>query len=273
MESRETEGTVGKLDDALHTAHRVDALAAGNSFLHRVHPAFKLLLTLWFLALTASFPPSALSGLLGLSLYWIVGFSAAGLSLREALVRARWVLALLLLVGAANPFLDRTPILSLGSLAVSGGVLSLTVLLVKGLFAVLASWLLVTTTTMEELCWAMRLLHVPAVLVTVVMLTYRYLILLLQEARRMSMACALRCPGQRGVPFPIWGAFAGQLLLRAVDRGSRVYDSMTLRGFRGEYPPPVRTAARGGLLWFLGWSAALLFLRLVPVFELAGRLL
>ena len=81
------------LDDALREVHRLDALSAGDSFLHRVHPLWKLLLTLWYLALTASFPRYALSGLLGMSLYWIAGFFTADLSVREALRRARWILA------------------------------------------------------------------------------------------------------------------------------------------------------------------------------------
>ena len=258
------------LDDALWEVHRLDALSAGNSFLHRVHPLWKLLLTLWYLALTASFPRYALSGLLGMSLFWIAGFFASDLSIREALQRVRWILAALFFVGIANPLLDRTP---LAGVPVSGGVISFATLFVKGLFSVLASYLLIATTTIEEICWAMRLLRIPKILVTAVMLTYRYLILLTQEARRMSLACGMCCPGERGVPISLWGAFAGQMLLRAMDRGERVYESMTLRGFRGEFPPPPRRIARGGVCWLALWLIALAVLRAVPVFELLGRIL
>ena len=227
-------------------------------------------MTLWYLALTASFPRYALSGLLGMSLYWIAGFFAADLSVREAFGRIRWILAALFLIGIANPLLDRTP---LAGVPVSGGMISFATLFVKGLFSVLASYLLIATTSVEEICWAMRLLRIPKLLVTALMLTYRYIVLLLQEARRMSLACGLRCPGERGVPVALWGAFAGQMLLRTIDRGERVYGSMTLRGFRGEFPPPSRRIARGGLLWFAVWLIALAVLRAVPVFELLGRIL
>ena len=197
------------LDGALWEVHRLDALSAGDSFIHRVHPLWKLLLTLWYLALTASFPRYALSGLLGMSPYWIAGFFAADLSVWEALRRTRWILAALFFLGIANLFLDRTP---LPGIPVSGGVISFATLFVKGLFSVLASYLLIATTTMEEICRAMRLLRIPKILVTAIMLTYRYLILLTQEARRMSLACGLRCPRERGVPVALWGAFAGQML-------------------------------------------------------------
>lgn len=264
---------MNRLDGALFEVHRIDELAAGDSFLHRVHPLCKLLLTLWYLIITASFPRYALSGLLGMSLYWIAGFSVADLSIREAFGRTRWILAALFLFGIANPLLDRTPLLTVAGIAVSGGMLSLATLFAKGLFAVLASYLLIATTTVEEICWAMRLLHVPKVLVTVTMLTYRYIVLLIQEARRMSLACSLRCPGEKGVPVAIWGAFAGQMLLRTIDRGERVYGSMTLRGFRGEFPPPSRRTVRGGFLWFAAWLCVLTILRVVPVFELLGRMM
>ena len=264
---------MNQLDNALREVHRIDELSAGDSFLHRVHPLWKLLLTLWFLTLTASFPRYALTGLLGMSLYLIAGFSLADLSLREALGRIRWILGALFLIGLANPLLDRSPLLDLGGVPVSGGMVSLTALFLKGLFAVLASYLLTATTTMEEICFSLRLLRVPKLLVTVLMLTYRYMVLLIQEARRMSLACALRCPGEQGVPVPLWGALAGQMLLRTMDRGEQVYGSMTLRGFHGEFPPPSRRPARGGVLWFAGWLAVLAVLRAVPVFELAGRLI
>ena len=182
-------------------------------------------------------------------------------------------LAALFLVGIANPLLDRTPVLVLGGIPVSGGTLSLITLFLKGTFAVLASYLLIATATIEEICYSLRLLRLPRLLVTVVMLTYRYILLFMQEARRMSLACSLRCPGERGVPVSLWGALAGQMLLRAVDRGERVYGSMTLRGFHGEFPPPARRPARGGVLWFAFWCLALAVLRAVPVFELVGRLL
>ena len=264
---------VHRLDGAIRDVHRLDELSAGNSFLHRVHPLWKLLLTLWFLALTASFPRYALSGLLGMALYIILGFSIADLSLWEAFSRVRYVLAALFLVGIANPILDRAPMLILGGVVFSGGMVSLLSLFTKGILAVLASYLLIATTSMEDLCWALRLLRIPRLLVTVLMLTYRYILLLMQEARRMSLACGLRCPGERGVPVSLWGPLAGQMLLRAVDRGERVYGSMTLRGFHGEFPPPARKPARGGVLWFAFWVGGLMVLRAVPVFELLGRLL
>lgn len=90
-------------------------------------------------------------------------------------------------------------------------------------------------TSIEKICYALRLLHIPAILVTQVLLTYRYVTVLLEEANRMTQAYSLRAPNQKGVHFKVWGTLAGQLLLRSMDRANEVYESMTLRGYRGEF--------------------------------------
>ena len=51
----------------------------------------------------------------------------------------------------------------------------------------------------------------------------------------MSEAYSLRAPGQKGIHISAWGSFLGQLLLRSMDRAEALYQSMLLRGFRGEY--------------------------------------
>ena len=112
------------------------------------------------------------------------------------------------------------------------------------------------------------------IVVTELLLIFRYAGLLLREAERMSTAYALRAPGQKGVAFRAWGSFLGQLLLRSMDRADELYESMTLRGFEGEYPfaecGPFRAR---DLIWVLLWSAALLSLRLLSAAELLGRAL
>ena len=106
-------------------------------------------------------------------------------------------------------------------------------LMIKGIYSVLAAYLLIATTSIEKICYALRLLHIPAILVTQVLLTYRYNTVLLEEANRMTQAYSLRAPNQKGVHFKVWGTLAGQLLLRSMDRANEVYEIMTLRGYQG----------------------------------------
>ena len=144
----------------------------------------------------------------------------------------------------------------------------------KGVFALQASSLLMATTKLEALCAALRRLHVPSLLVSLLLLTYRYISVLLEQAALLSDAYALRAPEQRGVHFRAWGSFLGQLLLRSMDRASALYQAMQLRGYTGEFP--YATSApfqlRDGL-FLLGAGALLILARCYDLPVCLGRLL
>ena len=175
------------------------------------------------------------------------------------------------LVGLCNLPFDRAVLLHAGPLSVTGGMLSLGVLLAKGLFCFLAVWVLIASTGMESVCAALQQLHCPRVLTTTILLIYRYIVLLLQEGIRIATAYALRAPGQKGIQFRAWGSLLGQLLLHSIDRAQLVYESMQLRGFAGSFPPGQKK--HGGWLFFAVTVFYCAVFRAVPVFELAGRLL
>ena len=86
--------------------------------------------------------------------------------------------------------------------------------MLKGILTVFASYILIATTSIGKICHALRLLHVPKILVTEILLIYRYITVLLDEVRKMTQAYELRAPGRRGIAFREWGSFAGLLLLR-----------------------------------------------------------
>ena len=139
----------------------MEALAGGLSPVHRLHPAAKLFVTVLYIGLTVSFPKYSLSALAVMALYPVVLFQLSGLRLGECFYKMRYLLPLLLAVGIANPFLDRAPLLRLGSVTLTGGVVSMLTLMCKGVFALQASYLLMATTKLEALCAALRRLHVP----------------------------------------------------------------------------------------------------------------
>ena len=169
---------------------------------------------------------------------------------------------LVCLVGIANPFIDRKVLFQIGEFAVTGGMVSAVTLMLKGVFAVAASYLLMVTTAVEDLGYALRRLHIPKVFVTVLMLVYRYIIVLLKEIERMTDAYSLRAPGQTGLHYKVWGTMVGQLLLRSMDRAQIVYDSMMLRGYQGEfYLRCKKRAGVGDYLYAAVWVTVMLVLR------------
>ena len=148
-------------------------------------------------------------------------------------------------------------------------------LMLKGIFAVLASYLLIATTTLEQICYALQLLHVPRIMVMQVMLTGRYLTLLLAEVNRTTQAYALRAPNQKGVHYKVWGSLTGQLLLRSIDRANELYESMTLRGYIGNFSYlGAHTRMRWqDLVYFFIWCVLFAVLRKVPVILWVGRMI
>lgn len=63
---------------------------------------------------------------------------------------------------------------------------------------------------------ALRMLRIPQILVTQLLLIYRYLTLLLKQADEIAQAYSLRAPQQNGLHISVWGSLVGQLLLRWV---------------------------------------------------------
>ena len=224
-----------KLSQAQSELLEMDALAAQDSPVHRLHPLCKLLVTVFYIVTVVSFPKYNLSGLVVMVLYPVLLYQAAGIPVHLCFYKLRIVLPLVCAVGLVNPFLDHTPLLQLGTFTVSGGMVSMVTLMLKGIFSLMASFLLIATTSIDALCAALRKLHVPGLITTLLLLTYRYIGVMLEEVSVMTQAYRLRAPGQKGIHISAWGSFLGQLLLRSMDRAEELYHSMLLRGFQGEF--------------------------------------
>lgn len=262
-----------KLSHAQAELREMDALAAERSPLHRLHPLCKLLLTAVYIVTLVSFPKYALFPLIVMALYPVIQFQIADIPLRLCFHKLRFILPLVCAVGLVNPFLDRTPLFLLGSLTVTGGVVSMLTLMGKGILALTASFLLIATTPIDTLCAALRKLHVPAIFTTLLLLTYRYIGLMLEEVSVMSQAYSLRAPGQKGLHISAWGSFLGQLLLRSIDRATELYHAMLLRGFQGDFfyaeVPPCKAS---GIVATATCIAAILCARFVNITGLMGSL-
>ena len=264
---------MSKVSDAWAELREMDQLSAQDSPIHRLHPLAKLLVTLAYIVTVVSFPKYSFSALAVMVLYPVLVFQVSGIPVRLCFHKLRVMLVLVCAVGILNPFLDRVPMLAVGGVTVTGGMVSMAALILKGVFALMASFLLIATTSIDRLCAALRQLHVPGILVTLLLLTYRYISLMLREVSIMTDAYALRAPGQRGVHISAWGSFLGQLLLRSMDRAEELYQSMELRGFSREfhYAEGGRFGP-GSLCYALGWAACFLLARLIDLPQLLGNL-
>ena len=95
-----------------------------------------------------------------------------------------------------------------GNIPVSAGTVSMLTLMMKGVFCLMASFLLIATTSIEEICHALRQLHVPKILTSLLLLTYRYVSLLLEQVGIMTEAYHLRAPGQKICAIAVSGKYS-----------------------------------------------------------------
>lgn len=265
---------MSKIADAISEINNMDSLAARDQWVNRIHPLVKLIVTVGYIAAVVSFQKYDVPGLVGMVVYPMAVFMLSELSFWDSVKRLRLVLPLILLLGILNPILDKTPVL-IGGVKISAGVLSMLTLIMKGVLSVLASYLLIATTGLEKLCYSLRLLRVPKAVVTQLMLTYRYISVLLGEAERVTQAYSLRAPKQKGVHFRVWGSLTGQMLLRSMDRANTVFESMLLRGYNGEYEYMNECFAPGGrdAVWLFIWLGIIILFRIFPVILIAGDLM
>lgn len=257
----------------LSTLDRLDRLSQQDTVIHRLDPRAKVLTTLVFLICVVSFGKYDVVQLLPFVAYPLILAAAARV---PASLVGRILLVvspLALVVGVFNPFLDRRVVAEIGGLQINGGWVSYASIIVRFLLTASAALVLTATTGFIGICLALQRLRVPEVLVTQLLLLFRYIFVLGGEAQRLAQARRLRSFGNRGMGPKVYGQMLGQLLLRSFARAQRVYQAMLCRGFDGQ----VRLArrlhfSRADLLFTLGWSAGFVVFRLVDVPLLLGRL-
>lgn len=210
------------IQKAIKRVHQIDALSKRTTILSAIHPTYKILIVLLYLIITASYSVHDLYILvmfLPLLLFSMLG----EINLFKCLGELKPLVALLLFMG--TPFLFFK----------GYGITCFIVLALKGIFALLFSYILMTTTSMEELCMGLSQLKIPQSLIVVIMLIQRYLILFFKETDKTLLAYSLRAPGQKGISIKTW-TLVGSMMLRSIDRAMNVYQSMMLRGFKGVMP-------------------------------------
>jgi len=220
--------------------YRLDAAersARMRSPLHTIDGRAKLLTTVVFLATMLSVPLGRLSELLLYALFPLAAAALGRLDYARICRQSLVVLPFAACVGLFNLFCDRTPVLRIGPVAVTGGWVSLLSLLLRGLLSVQALLVLVETTGCHGLCRSMQRLGLPALFTAQLLFVHRYLVVLTEEALALSRARDARSFGRKSYPLRTWGTLVAQLLLRTFERAERIDRSMRARGFTGRIPP------------------------------------
>jgi cobalt/nickel transport system permease protein len=258
-----------RIDVALAHLGSLDELAARETPMARVDARAKVLVTIAYVAVVASFGRHELARLAPLALFPAVVAALGDVPLRPLLLRLLLASPFALGVAALEPLLDRTPVAAPGGIALSAGWLAFLSILARFGLSLGAALLLVATTGFDAVATALRRLGAPRALVVQLLFTWRYLFVLGGEASRLVRARELRAHGR---PLRARGAaqLVSVLLLRALDRAQRVHAAMVCRGFTGTFPPRRASAfAASDAAFVAGW---ILFFAAARRFDLAALL-
>lgn len=219
-----------KITKALLEVEHIEQLSNNCSIIHQLHPLFKIISVLLFIICVLS---TSYMNLIELCLYFIVAFivmKASRLSIRSILSRTLIALPFSLCIGLSNLiFMQNT--ISFYGIAVTEGFLSFLAILLKTTLSLSIIFILIATTGFEAIACELVHIKVPAIFVLQLLMTYRYIFLLVDEAHQMSKAYLLRNPGQKGIEMKDMGSFLGSLLIRSFRRSQDIYKCMITRGF------------------------------------------
>lgn len=264
---------MNKLNKALYEIQDVEDLANRDYFINKINPLIKFILTVIYISLVVSMDKYNLGGVVGMSIYPIFLLITCDISLKDSLKKLKIVLSFVLLMGIFNPLYDNEILISINGINISGGIISMITLILKGILTILSSYLLIATTTIEKICYAMDKIHIPKIFITEVLFIYRYVTVLLKEANKITESYSLRAPNQKGINYKVWGSLIGQLLLRSIDKAENIYESMCLRGYSDKfyYSYKIRYNAKD-YIYFIVWIVILGTMRFFPILQIVGNI-
>ena len=252
-------------------ANRLDRHAYLDSAIHRLDPRTKVLATLIFVLVVVSFGKYTVLPLLPFLAFPVLIAVLGRVPFGLILKRFSLALPFLLLVGIFNPLLDRAVMAEVGGMGISAGWVSFLSIFLRGFLCVTAGIVLIATTPVPGIAQALGGLHFPRVLVVQLLLLYRYLFVLMDEAGRMRRARALRA-GKPKASLRDATRLLTTLLLRTVDRSEAIWRAMLLRGFEGDLRSPRRLQWDfSDTVFLMAVTAGCLVLRLHPVADRLGE--
>lgn len=255
---------------------RLNALeAARGSDSSAVDVRIQLWVTVAYLVALLSISVYDPAHLLWMACYPIIAGEVQGIGYLRVLLRSLWVLPLVVVIGIFNPIFDTAIMWQIGSVEISRGWITFISLVVRGVLAFQALIVMVGSCGFQDICRALQYFKCPAVLVTQLMMLYRYIGVLMQEALLMQRAREARGYGRKSYPLRQWGVFAGQFLLRSLARARRVNAAMAARGFDGVFrfrsfakPPSV-----GDWLYLVIWLAVFAAIRFFNPTDIMAQLI
>lgn len=225
-----------------------DRLTYVCSPVHDMDPRAKVAMVLVLVLGVVSTPPMRAGEFAAVTAMLLAVLLLARLPLRPVLLRSALVIPLaggIALFAPLGSFEGPWSLSGVAQAYIAGwpvmwGVLS------KAWLSALSALLLAATTPAPRLFAGLRALGMPTIFITMLTFLYRYTDVLGDQLRSLRRAVASRGPALRGRRLvALYGNLAGNLFIRAYERGERVHAAMLSRGFDGTLPAtePLRMTA------------------------------
>ncbi|MDD5772031.1 MAG: cobalt ECF transporter T component CbiQ [bacterium] len=251
----------------------LDYLSYKDTFIHRLDPRAKFIVTLVFIFMVISFPKHEISGLIPFLIFPVILVALADIPIKIILKKLIVVSPFALMVGIFNPMLDRKILISLFGIGISGGWISYLSIIIKFILTISSALILIATTSFPGICMAMENLGMPNIFILQLMFIYRYIFILGEEVVRTNNARELRSFGKKGYEILTAGNILGSLLLRTIDRSERIYQAMCARGFNGKINLFKKSRfLLKDFLYIILLSGFFIFLRLFPLSQFIGKM-
>lgn len=199
----------------------------GNSWAHHWEPRSKTVVSIVFVTGIISLQTVQLLGLVFITVFF--ASLSTGMHFKTLIKRMLWVAPFLLLMavplvfgGGIPPSEERATFASL--------------IIIKALISIAVMTILLGTQTVQVYFNGLANMRLPAVIVAVLFLSYRYIFLFVNHVMATRRAFYSRNfqPSLKKRSLTVYGEMAGGLLLKAIDRSETVHRAMTARCFTGK---------------------------------------
>jgi cobalt/nickel transport system permease protein len=220
----------------------------GHSPLHRLPTHAKLVGLVGFVVVVVLTPVTHLAAFAAYGLI-VVALVAVSRVPPRYLIRRLWPAAPFVGVALVLPLVATGERIEVGGLSVAvEGLRGGLALLLKVVLSATSAVLFAATTEPGELVRGLHRLRLPEPLVQILGFMLRYLEVVSDEVRRMSIALTSRGFRARSPRhWPVLARTMGALFIRSFERGERVHLAMVSRGYTGRLP--MRSAAASPRDW------------------------
>jgi len=202
----------------------LDKYSTLESVIHKLDPRTKIITFLLFVVFVITTAPHDYLSFAAYAAVISIVVFLSKVPLSYVFKRVLVIIPFVLLVAIFLPFANKGP---------EGWTIFWNVI-IKSFLAVLATIMLSSTTKFHKLLKGFELLKFPKIMIMMLAFMYRYVFILVDEAHRMERARDSRYFGGEYLrQIKIICNIIGLLFIRAYERGERVYQSMSARGFDG----------------------------------------